>query len=179
MTTYTRIDIEQIRSGYLRIQKWADGWQEGGHQSPAVDQVVQGSLFYTLTDLEKQGYTVAMRDRTHGQALSGETTRVDIIALPDGWHVREYPLGWEPKTRPSRERVVGSVEAAALIAEYGQKSGWTLRTWQGGARAFKGQPQPVRDRSAIMDMRRRAEDELHRQNITGTQKIFADFAYDF
>ncbi len=176
--TYTRIDIEETQPGYLRVKKWSQGWQEGAHQSPDVDQVIRGSLFYTLTDLEKQGYTVAMRDRTHGQALSGEITRVDVICLPDGWRVREYPLGWEPKTRPSKERLVDASAAESLLASY-EAAGWTVRRWQGGGRAFKGQPQPVRDRYAIMDMRRRAESELHEQHITGTQKIYADFAFDY
>lgn len=174
----TRIDLESINPHLTRVKQWREGWVEGGNTAPDIDQTVQVSIYMLLPQYEKQGFTCNMRDRDHGQALRGKTTRIDLIQMPDGWHYRKWPYGWEPKTRPMSEEIKSADEVAQILA-WCEAHGWTVRRWPGGARAFLGQPKPVRDRAGILAVRRQAEQEFQRRENIGTNKIFYDFAFDY
>lgn len=177
----TRIDIERIGARLLNIRQWYSGWRDDGSSPPDIDEIVEGQTIPgLLASYEKQGYTCEMCDSTHGRALRGTITRIDIIRMPDGWHSRKYPFGWTAKTRPLSDDIKSEAEIRQIL-EWCEAKKWTVRRWPGGARAFRGDPKPVRDRAAILAMRRRANEEMRSPHQTGieTGKTFYDFAFDF
>ncbi len=176
----TRIDIESIGSGnLLSVRQWYAGWRDDGSSPADIDEVVEGqSIPGLLAYYEKQGFAVWMSNNSHGRALRGTITRVDFIHLPDGWHYRKFPYGWTAKTRPLSDEIKTQAEVDEIL-EWCEAKGWTVRRWPDGARAFKGEPRPIRDRAAILSLRRRASTELYSFHQTGTGKVFYDFAFDF
>jgi len=56
--------------------------------------------------------------------------------------------------------------------------GWTVRRWRTGARAWRGAPEPVRDRAGIHKLRRRAEAGLLARDPYAPP-VSADFAFDY
>lgn len=175
--TITRIDLEAISPTHTRVRQWYEGWCEGS-ETPDIDKTAASSVYRLLVEYEKQGFTCSMRSQDKGQALRGKITRIDFLKLGEEYRVQKWPYGWEPKTRPLEEKTLTQEawEQAILGCE---SNGWTVRRWPGGARAFLGQPQPVRDRAAIMAIRRRAEEDLSLRHETGTNKVFFDFAFDW
>jgi hypothetical protein len=174
----TRIDLEALDATgqMVRVRQWADGWQEG--DAPVRDNVdFDKSIIRRLMDYESQGFTVEMCDATHGRALRGKTERVDFTQEADGWHVRKYPHGWTAKTKPLSHKIMTQADAD-LALQWCRDNGWNVRTWPSGARAFKGEVRPVRDRSAILTMRSKVKAQLY-AGATGTNKIFYDFAFDY
>lgn len=175
----TRIDLEAIdESGHMvRISQWLEGWQEG--DAPQSSELVSGrSIMFILMDYEKQGYTCEMASRTLGRALRGKITRIDFVKLGSEYHIRKYPYGWTAKTKPLTDKIVSESEFTNAVAWCESAHGWTVRNWPSGARAWKGEPKPVRDRASILAVRANAERELH-MGETGTNKIFYDFAFDY
>jgi hypothetical protein len=102
------------------------------------------------------------------------------------WRVVKYAEGWTAHTPPVDVRVNPTLKTAngeepfdidralALL----ERAGWQVRRWRGGARAWKGEMLPVRDRAAILRLRARAERELLDLNPDGLPWR-ADFALDF
>jgi hypothetical protein len=174
-----RIDLEKIGANLIEVRQWYAGWRDDGSTPADIDEVVEGQTIPgLLAGYEKQGYTCEMCDKAHGRALRGAITRVDIVRLPDGWHYRKFPFGWSAKTRPLSDEIKTEAEIHEIL-EWCELKRWTVRRWPDGARAFRGEPKPVRDRAAILSMRRRASQELYLQHQTGTNKVFYDFAFDF
>lgn len=176
MSDITRIDLDQINPGTVRVRQWAEGWKEG--DSPASDTTESGSVMFKLMAYEKQGFTCEMADQNTGRALRGKITRIDFLKVGPKFVVKKYPYGWTAKTRPIQECDKTEAEWNDAIL-WCESHGWNVRRWPEGARAFKGEPQPVRDAKAIMSMRRRAETEFARRENIGSNKIFYDFAYDW
>jgi hypothetical protein len=173
----TRIDLEMVGAGnLLTVRQWREGWREG--DAPDIDEMVEGSIMYKLMEYEKQGFAVWMADSSHGRALRGKVARVDFLKLDDGWHLQKFPHGWTAKTPAISDVLKTEAEIEAAI-QWCQEQGWTVRRWNSGARAWKGEVKPVRDRAGILAMRRRVEAQFTRGENVGTNQIFYDFAFDY
>lgn len=170
----TRIDIEKAGTGML-VRYWREGWNEDCPTPPDYDEIVEGEIYRLMMKYEDQGFTCEMCDSNHGRALRGKITRIDFVKLPDGWHIKKWPYGWTAKTQPMSDKVVPDAEDAIKWCE---DNGWNVRRWPEGARAFKGEPKPVRDTNGIWAMRHRVEKDLARGNV-GSNKMFFDFAFDW
>jgi hypothetical protein len=102
------------------------------------------------------------------------------------WRVVKFAEGWTAHTPPVDVRInptlrtVDGEEPFDIERALGllERAGWQVRRWRGGARAWKGEMLPVRDRAAILRMRARAERELEALNPDGLPWR-ADFALDF
>jgi hypothetical protein len=70
----------------------------------------------------------------------------------------------------------GGFDVEAALAVY-EENGYTVRRWQGGARAWKGDPQPVRTAAQIRARRARAERQARWRGLAGCS-LSRDFAYD-
>jgi hypothetical protein len=71
-------------------------------------------------------------------------TRVDLFEVPTGILVRQYEDGWRTTNTANEAHINYGSTLAEMVAWF-EEHGWTVRTWPGGARAFKGSPRPVRD----------------------------------
>jgi hypothetical protein len=172
----TRIDLETVGIGLVSIRQWREGWHEG--DAADIDDLTEGSIMFKLMEYEKQGFAVWMADGAHGRALRGKVTRVDFLKIGNEYHIRKYCYGWTAKTPAISDKVV-DVQQWLAAAEWCQANGWNVRHWADGARAWKGEVKPVRDRAGILAMRRKVEAEYsHGENI-GTNKMFQDFAFDY
>jgi hypothetical protein len=120
-----------------------------------------------------------MCDATHGRALRGETTRIDFTQANDGsFHVKNFPYGWTAKTKPISDEIKSESDYEQAIL-WCVASGWHVRRWPGGARAFKGAPQPVRDRASILTMRRKVEADMQNGRTNHQFQSGFDFALDY
>ena len=171
----TRIDLDELSPTIYRERQWPEGWQEG--DTPTSDQTFEGSLLRRLMELEKEGYTCESDRPGRGRALRGEITRCDFFLSGGAWTVKKFPYGWTARTYPiTTEKKPAEFDIEETLA-WCQENGWTVRRWPGGARAWKGEPLPIRDQRAVLIMRRRAENKL----ITGQKvpELFHDLAFDF
>jgi hypothetical protein len=156
---FTRIDLERAGAYGIVVRKWREGWMIADAGAPDSEEYLEtGSIPAVLAEYEKQGFTVEMASAAKGRALRGKITRVDVILEGEFWHVRKYPYGWTAKTRPIEVKQFSQVEADAAI-EWLRKNNWTLFEFPGGVRAFCGTPYPVRDRAAIVFLRRKFQAE--------------------
>lgn len=151
---FTRVDLEQ--NGRLGVIKkwWKAGWKEG--DAPAGQEYIEnGTVYEQLTRLEQAGYTVEMCDHQTGRALCGEITRIDFVRTGETWTVKKYPYGWTARTRSieTATKAPGGFDLESAL-DWCRKNGWSVSTWENGARAWKGDPLPVRDASAVRRMRR-------------------------
>ena len=171
MKQIARVDIERVGAQALIVQKWYEGYTAWDAGQPDIEDFLDtGSIQNILADLEAQGFTVWMASAGKGRALRGAATRVDIILEGDAWVMRKFPYGWSAKTPVIETKRFNQVQADAAIQWLREKR-WTVLEWPGGFRAFKGKPMPVRDRFAIMSLRRKAS-ENHENTMW-------DFAYYF
>jgi hypothetical protein len=162
----TRIDLETTPGSegkMVMVEQWYEGWTA---TSPCelYDQH-PGPIASLLGQYERQGYAVWMCDSTHGRALRGEITRMDFIQFGALWQVRKFPYGWTAKTHPlitEQKPTDFDLEAALNWCE---QHHWQIRRWPGGARAWKGEPMPVRDASTIRYLRRQVEKALQAGQI--------------
>lgn len=173
----TRIDLE-ASGEYVRFSMWEAGWHQGDKAN--ITDAKVGSLFYELTELEKQGFTVEMCDATHGRALRGKITRIDFVQPNGRWVVNKYPYGWTAKTRPLTSETKDETFDLESALTWCETHGWTVRRWPGGARAFLGEPMPVRDANTIKRMRRQV-DQAMAGLVMGqnAERLHYDLAYDF
>lgn len=159
----TRIDLEQVGQ-HVSQKIWRAGWREG--DSPWKEEWIQDiSVFYALSPLEREGFTVEMVDADHGRALRGKITRLDFIFVHvhDGrWQVERYPYGWTAKTKPIKTEIKDLDFDIEIALGWCRAHGWTVHKWPGGARAWLGEVLPVRDRTTILRMRRVVEEEFRR-----------------
>lgn len=70
-------------------------------------------------------------------------TRVDLYERPTGVLVMSFEDGWRT-TNTANESHLNYSETLPEMVDWFRSHGWSVRTWPGGARAFKGQPRPVR-----------------------------------
>lgn len=158
----TRIDLEAITDYQTRAKMWPEGWNEG--DMPSGNIVWDGDIVQLLLELEDMGFTCEMASKELGRALRGKTTRVDLLKKADGWHYLKFPYGWTAKTRPISDEIRTEEEVNEILA-WCKAHDWQVYEWTGipgtgflsGARAFKGQPMPVRDAISIKSMRRVAD----------------------
>ena len=162
----TRIDLEAIGDGYVRVSFWREGWIEGN--TPDSLDMAQGAIFRLLMEYEKQGFTCEMCDPSHGRALRGQIARIDFEKILNVWHVRKFPYGWTAKTRPLSDTVKTELEITEAVM-WCESHKWTVSKRDGQIRAWKGEAKPVHAANTIRNMRRRAEEN---QRDYGT-----DFAY--
>jgi len=159
MTRIARVDLERVGASSLIVRTWNEGysaWDAG--QADNEDFLDTGSIQDILAGYEKQGFVVWMASAGQGRALRGVTTRVDIILTGESWVMKKYPYGWSAKTPAIETKHFNQVEADAAI-QWLKQNKWTVLEWPGGFRAFKGKPMPVRDKYAIMSLRRKYEQE--------------------
>jgi hypothetical protein len=126
-----------------------------------------------------------------------KTTRIDFLlvnvaALPEvrwGYLVRFFARGWDYFAEPYRTEVDppmrmedGSEQSFDLETTLSrlEQSGWTVRRWATGARAWCGEPQPVRTREQIVAMRRRQSARLIESHGRPEPQFttFIDYAYE-
>lgn len=87
------------------------------------------------------------------------------------WRVDGRDVGLEG----ARQQPAGCDVEVRLRELEGQ--GYTARRWEGGARAWKGRPRPLRTAAQILARRRRAERGMRRRGEGGAVHAM-DFAYD-
>jgi hypothetical protein len=169
----TRIDLELAENGVI-VRTWNGKWEE--NSSPVTHTLMLNqSVQRLLMSLEDMGFTCEMCDSSHGRALRGEITRIDIMQVSGKWVVKKYPYGWSAKTRPLTEKQLSDSEAAFAI-NWCKQNGWTVREFPGGARAWKGEVKPVRDAMAIRSLRRQIEANFQRMEIDQRRQF--DLAFD-
>lgn len=109
------------------------------------------------------------------------TNRIDVVKAPHAVVIRCYPAGWKQGDVLSDYREEPADYDVPAFLDRLQARGWSVRSWPGGARAWLGNPWPVRDASEIIRMRDRLEEEAWRNN--GVHPRFGDarsldLAYD-
>lgn len=153
-----RIDLERVGSTGILVSKWYSGWKQDGSTPCDIEDLVEGSIPALLAEYEKAGFVVWMANGSQGRALRGAITRVDILNDGNAWNMRKYCYGWSAKTPPIESKVVDAKQLEAALEWFHLKE-WAVLEWDGGYRAFKGDPMPVRDRAAIQALRRKFNDE--------------------
>jgi len=154
-----RIDLERVGATGIFVRKWYAGYNTDDAGAPDMeDYLQQGSIQFILAEYEKEGSTVEMASLGKGRALRGPIVRVDILFNGEKWILSKYPKGWTARTRPIESKIVTDVECEAAITWLKLKE-WTLIQWEGGYRAFKGEAKPVRDRAAILALRRKFQEQ--------------------
>ena len=172
----TRIDLEQDGEHGVLVKEWYEGWQEGDKEN-AFRYEAGAVIHRLLMSIEDQGYTCEMCDHYHGRALRGQITRIDFeLKAADQIIVKKYPYGWTAKTKPLQQYTC-DVKASGNPVQWCKDHGWTVREWPGGARAFRGEPLPVRTGSTIAYMRRDVDKHLS-SGHTDQRRQF-NLAYDF
>jgi hypothetical protein len=157
------------------VAEWYEGWVP---TSPCdlYDQTT-GLITSLLAQYERQGYTVWMCDARTGRALRGQITRMDFMESSKGCQVRKYPYGWTARTHPiSIDDKPAGFDLEAALA-WCEQNHWQVRRWPGGGRAWRGEPMPVRDASAIRAMRRQVEKNIMSNHIDPRRAF--DLALDF
>lgn len=122
-------------------------------------------------------------------------TRIDFLGFNEKvhtgrdrfvWRVTKFADGWTAYTpaidiqidppihTPDGEQPFDIEVALALLAG----AGWKIRRWPNGARAWKGEMLPVRDRAAIQRLRAKASTALMNQESCSVDWR-ADFALDY
>ena len=171
----TRIDLESSGEHVL-VEQWYEGWVA---TSPCdIYRQETGLISSLLAQYERQGYTVWMCDARTGRALRGQITRMDFVKLSDGaWEIRKWPYGWSARTHPiSIDDKPDGFDLEAALA-WSEQHGWLVRRWPDGARAWKGELQPVRDAFAIRAMRRQVDNNIIANHIDPRRAF--NLAFDF
>lgn len=170
-THVTRIDLEACGARGVLVRKWYEGFDAyDAGPCDIEDYLDEASIPALLAGFEKEGFTVEMASRSKGRALRGKITRMDILLDGDVWRLKKFPHGWTARTRPIQEKTFSHDEAQVAI-QWLKDNNWTIFEWPGGVRAFRGRPYPVRDRAAILSLRRKFDEQ-------GVNKNW-DLAYSF
>lgn len=168
-----RIDLERVGS-MIFVHMWKRGWNCEDAGAPHIEDIItdETTIATLLADLEKQGFTCNMFSSSTARALRGHTTRIDFVMI-EKWEIRKYPYGWIASTRPIQIKAATAEEIAVAI-KWCEDSGWNVRKYPGGARAFLGKVYPVRDATAIRSMRRKVQN-----GKTPDISRFFDYAFDY
>ena len=169
-----KIDFDFTGEG-LNVSIWFKGWKEG--QPAAVhDFIPDGSLFAAMKQCDDAGFTVTMFNQSQGRALRGQTTRIDILEVAGRWVCRKYPKGWTARTKPLVEKDM-TQQAALSAIEWCKEKNWSVREFPGGARAWRGEPIPVRTASEIRQMAKSRQENI--RSGAGDKRFHFDLALDF
>ena len=177
---YTRMDLTAVYGG-VAVKCWSGHWQEGA--APEFETFREGvSIDQACMVLEDAGWSVLIYHPRNGnqiaKALRGEDTRIDYFALATGLVVKHYPYGWKAGTRPTKIEHLPINELESLLEDR-RLHGWTVRTWKNGARAWKGEPLPVRNANEIMVLRHRVEKDFVTQGGAFENARGFNLAFDF
>jgi hypothetical protein len=172
-----KITLETADGGIFR-RCWNEGWEVG--DKPVSEDLLPGRRMYDLLrQAEERGYSVTQHDADNATLLRGEITRIDFQQESLGIQVSTYPRGWTAKTRPCNQSTALNSMEEVLAPYLAEGSGWKVRRWLDGARAWKGQIQPVREKGTILRMRNQYSmqgAELTR--LAGGYTSHIDFAFD-
>lgn len=161
----------------------------------AMTKIAAGDAVHQLTTTKAQ---------SSGRKLPGPTiTRIDFFLFNEraytgrdlpSCRVLKYAAGWTASTPPVSIEInppiklnpAGVEPTAAGAQPFDLETaltiltarGWTVRRWKTGARAWRGAPEPVRDRAGIGKLRRRAETGLLARDPYAPP-VNADFAFDY
>ena len=173
----TRIELEETAEGVFR-KCWYAGWKTG--QPADLNDFLPGRRMLALEMLaDQRGWSVTQPTREKAILLKGEITRIDFSVAGGNVVIQRYPDGWTARTNPCQREVRRGVSLEDALGPYlAEGSGWTVRQWADGARAWKGQLLPVRDSFSILNLRHsysQRPDELSRLSAG---RGCLDFAYD-
>ncbi len=104
-----------------------------------------------------------------------EITRMDFFVTGDRTTVNKLGMNVMGKTIVAEGKTVKNFDLAGAL-NWCRANGWTVRTWPGGARAWRYGLEPVRDSRQIRNLR----DELNfhpRPELEG-QGVALDLRYD-
>ena len=104
-------------------------------------------------------------------------TRIDLTEKPDKTvFVCKYPEGWTAKSHPVSRYDVTHMTFDEM-KDWLKGDGWTVREWPGGARAWMGKAEPIRERWEILKLRRKYSEKPYLLP-QGAQLCYLDFALD-
>ena len=111
------------------------------------------------------------------EPLSKHPDRIDFAVVPSGVAVTKFWLveGRSVSLLGSEMKPAGFDLEEALA--WCEANGYTVRRWDGGARAWRGLPWPIRTRAQIL----RKRSEVERQALAGRSGgnlLGLDFAFD-
>lgn len=107
--------------------------------------------------------------------------RLDFGIFDDKINVWLFDVNWQPSQKYPTDGAVakpGEFDVDAFIESL-EANGWTVFRWSAyGARAFKGQPWPVRSKYEIIETRKRLEND-DRRGVHHPYNVDAlDLAYE-
>jgi hypothetical protein len=109
--------------------------------------------------------------------LSKHPDRIDFAVVPSGVAVTKFWLidGRSIPLHGGEMKPAGFDLEEAL--DWCEANGYTVRRWDGGARAWKGEPWPVRTRTQILRKRSAVERMVFAGHASGNL-LSLDFAFD-
>lgn len=132
-----------------------------------------GDLMFVALDLITRGWQVRhLKKENLITAHIGRPTRVDFFHVRNNnYLISVYCHGWTAKTLPMR-KYNADINLKEELAKL-QKMGWSFVDWnwnnQSGARAFLGEPMPVRTKYRIMNLREYWGHPRQTAHLTETQ----------
>jgi hypothetical protein len=111
------------------------------------------------------------------QPLAALPDRIDFAVATSGvvgtrfWQIDGRPIA----PRGAEDKPAGFDLTAALA--WCEQHGYTVRRWEGGARAWKGKPWPIRTREQILRKRGEVERQVFAGHAGG-HLLTLDFALD-
>ena len=101
-----------------------------------------------------------------------KSVRIDVVKSPRAVVIRCYPEGWKDGQILSDYREEpADYDVDAFLARLRDR-GWSVRTWGNGARAWLGEPWPIRSTNEIIRLRNRLDDEAWRNQ--GIHPVYGD-----
>lgn len=112
-----------------------------------------------------------------------KVTRIDFIQVEGAVIINKFVVTDRNLGPDPMDRIVESTQNRGFDLEgaltWCSSHGWTVHTWPGGARAWKGQPYRVRDARTIQRKRSELRQRLMHGHTDGTTGEYAyDLAYD-
>lgn len=171
----TKINLTRL-GDQVSVDGWAKGWTSTSDRT-SICETYHGRIETLLHEFELLGFCVWMPDSGSGRALRGEIARIDFSTHDNLWIVKKFPYGWTAKT-PAIKTVEypGDFDFDGALG-WCSEHGWTVRTWPGGARAWRHEIEPVRERATILSMRNQVQIRTGSGQIDSRKNY--DLAYDF
>lgn len=168
-----KVVLEQVAKDYILVDQFFKGWKEG-QAADTVGTIEGKRLDEVATALHEQGFSVRiLPSGKKAIALRGQITRVDFFCNDGTWTVEKFPFGWTAGTPALTSEQKGQDFDLDAALKWLKDHGWKTIQWPRGARAFKGEMLPIRDRDTILAMRRNAN--IQRD----AAKFHFDLAYYF
>lgn len=118
--------------------------------------------------------------------------RIDFAAVSDAYdhvvvHVRKYDsyetaygnLAYTPASASQAQAQTAPTMTLAQMIDWCESHGYHVRQWANGARAWLGQPKPIRTRDEIQRLRERLNQQRDRGSLPdGLQIHTLDLRYD-